>query len=700
EKKKAENEKQIGRFESSMAEFRKKHNLDDLTAIEKDIEKSESEGERIDSEIHKLVEEKQNLLREKDRLEIQIDGMDKQIEKVGIIEKEHETEITALKKMKDEFKESVLRLNSMLTEASSVSARLADAKERGRGLEDTLGRLRVKAAGAKESALGDIAVTKILEQKNKMPEIFGSVSQLGKAPSRFSLALEIAAGQRIKNIVVESDETAAKCIDFLSRNRFGVATFLPMNKIKSVKIDDDVKELLKISGVHGFAAELIEHDAKYNRIFSYVFSDTIVVESIDVARRIGIGKARMVSLSGDLAEKSGAMTGGFRSREHRIGFSEKESSEELDKIEKQFAENSALQESLESQKKKSEDAIAELRVKKSTLEGDITKIERGLHLESNDLDASKREKQLLRESAKKTEEKLKEQEKLILSESKKLGEIKGKKQEMRIRISQLRDPSIIAELTAFEQKKQELSNDNAGIDANVLGLKKQIEMVLFDAEKALKILKQVEKEKGEFSEDIKNLESQTKEKTVILKEKEALQKSFLAKFKKSFDERQKLNDEITRSEAEIMIKEEKERTIEQQTNNNSLKKAEISGELAGLEKDFEPFKNVVLMKSKSEAELRFEIEKFGQLISEMGNINLKALEVYDSVNAQYNDMLQKKDTLKREKEDVLLMMHEIEGKKKGLFMKTFEELNSHFRKFFSALTTKADAFLQIENPEN
>ena len=79
----------------------------------------------------------------------------------------------------------------------------------------------------------------------------------------------------------------------------------------------------KEEGIHGFAIDLVSFDEKFKKIFSYVFGNTLVIEDIDIARKIGIGKARMVTLDGDMAEVSGAMQGGFR-KIKGTGFKENE----------------------------------------------------------------------------------------------------------------------------------------------------------------------------------------------------------------------------------------------------------------------------------------------------------------------------------------------------------------------------------------
>ncbi len=64
-------------------------------------------------------------------------------------------------------------------------------------------------------------------------------------------------------------------------------------------------------------------------MFSYVFGNTIVLDNIDTARKIGVGNVRMVTTDGDLVELSGAMQGGYRIKKKKgIGFQEKNVTEE------------------------------------------------------------------------------------------------------------------------------------------------------------------------------------------------------------------------------------------------------------------------------------------------------------------------------------------------------------------------------------
>ena len=98
---------------------------------------------------------------------------------------------------------------------------------------EALAKLNARNSGIKQSTADTVAVKTILDSKNKFGTIYGLISDLGQVSSKYGLALEIAAGPRIKSIVVDDDKTASECIKYLKKNRLGTATLLPLNKIKS-----------------------------------------------------------------------------------------------------------------------------------------------------------------------------------------------------------------------------------------------------------------------------------------------------------------------------------------------------------------------------------------------------------------------------------------------------------------------------------
>ncbi len=149
------------------------------------------------------------------------------------------------------------------------------------------------------------AVQEVL--KLKKTGVYGTIAVLMTVEKNYQTAIEVAAGPHLHDIVVKDVEVATDCIKFLKEKRIGRATFLPLDRIKAKKAEEKPGE----SGVIDFAINLIDFDKKYFSAFSFVLGDTLVVDRIETAKRIGVGRHRYATLDGDLVERSGAMIGGF-----------------------------------------------------------------------------------------------------------------------------------------------------------------------------------------------------------------------------------------------------------------------------------------------------------------------------------------------------------------------------------------------------
>ena len=693
--------KEISDFTKKILHFKEKNKIDSIGDIDKQVEKSDEKADELQKKIQLLRAEQQELIRKEDSLKYQLGNIDEQIKKVQQIEKEHHQQIEDLKNKRQEFKTITLELNKKLDEDSGLAAQLSASREKQTKSHEELAKLQARNTGIQEGIQGDVAVKKILEQKNKIRGIFGTVAELGKVSSKYALALEIAAGPRIKSIVVEDDKAATDCIKYLKVNKLGTATFLPLNKITSPAIKSEIVDLEKAKGVLGQAIDLVEFDKKFTKIFSYVFSNTLVVENIDVARRIGIGKAKMVTLDGDLAEISGAMHGGFRQKKQRSGFQEKELTKDIDEYVEVIASLSSKITKLENLRTENEAAIAEFREKKALLEGEIIKSEKSLHLEPGEIDISKRQKQELDKNLELVQKEIRDIDQKILETNKELTAIKVEKQTLRNKISELRDPVLLAELRAFEERKTKLNEEIIKIESETKGIQTEITSIRIpENEKMHQILKQLAADESAFKAEINEHKETIKKQNVDLAEKEETAKKFYIQFKELFEKRKKIEDEIQKNDTLVDKKNEQSRSLEIRLNTFSITSTDLNAQLNTLNMEFEQYHGVEIFISKTEDELKREINKFKKMREDIGSVNMRALDIYDEAEKEYKTLLQKKDTLLTEKNDVLTMMNEIESKKKDLFMKTYTAIEGNFIKIFGMLSKKGDAELELENKEN
>lgn len=142
----------------------------------------------------------------------------------------------------------------------------------------------------------------------KRTGVYGTVADLFITDKKYQIAIEVAAGSRMRDMVVKTDKDAAECIEYLKKERLGRATFLPLNRIR---YHEEKKK--DAPGIIDFAINLIDYDDNYGPAMKYVFANTLVVDDMDTARKL-MGRYRMVTLEGELVLKSGAMTGGFRKK--------------------------------------------------------------------------------------------------------------------------------------------------------------------------------------------------------------------------------------------------------------------------------------------------------------------------------------------------------------------------------------------------
>ena len=166
------------------------------------------------------------------------------------------------------------------------------------------------------------SIRRVMEQKKNEPGIRGVVADIIQVKKDYELAIETALGGSIQNIVTDNEQTAKRMIDFLKKNRYGRATFLPLSNI-SGRGGFQREEVFREPGVIGAADTLVQADREYDSLVKYLLGRVLVVDHIDHA--IAIGKKyrhslRMVTLEGDSLSPGGSMTGGaFKNNSNLLG---------------------------------------------------------------------------------------------------------------------------------------------------------------------------------------------------------------------------------------------------------------------------------------------------------------------------------------------------------------------------------------------
>lgn len=213
------------------------------------------------------------------------------------------------------------------------------------------------------------------------------------------------------------------------------------------------------------------------------------------------------------------------------------------------------------------------------------------------------------------------------------------------------------------------------------------------------IVKQSVREKEELEQGIDEITEELEEDIREAEAKEEKEKIVQHKFKKMIEEKNSLQDKIRLFETDVLKKQNDLRLEENDTNNHKIKIAEINAQIEGLQDESKEFEKVEIIKIPLPA-LQEKLQKTQNILAGIGNVNLRALEVYDELKKEYDAIAEKVTILEKEKEEVLNIIKEIDTKKRRAFKRTLSDINTLFSRNFSQLSSKGEATLEPENKED
>ena len=211
--------------------------------------------------------------------------------------------------------------------------------------------------------------------------------------------------------------------------------------------------------------------------------------------------------------------------------------------------------------------------------------------------------------------------------------------------------------------------------------------------------KQILMQESELNEELSKTEKDLKEKEKSLEKKKNDDEDLNRKFKKLFSQKDDFQKKIRDEESKLLEKQNIIYQLEQNVNNFKIERAKVDAGTESLEIEMSYFSKIKPIKISREL-LLHKLNKAQETISKIGSVNLRSLEVYNSVRADYDSIRGKAEIISKEKEGILKVIHEIDIKKKKSFLKTLHSLNELFSKNFSQLSSKGHIFLELEDKKN
>ncbi|MCX6669982.1 MAG: chromosome segregation protein SMC [Methanothrix sp.] len=594
-----------------------------------------------------------------------------------------------MEKDSDDLESGRLRLRREITEAEREMQRLQGEYAR------TDGRLR--AAEDKAGYSRAVEAIRAAIKKQMLQGLYGTIAELGNVGSRYSAALEVAAGARLQSIVAANDEDASQAIEYLKRSQIGRATFLPLNKLDKGSLSSKPNH----SGVVDYALNLVDFDPKFKSAFWYVFRDTLVVETLSHARAL-MGRYRLVTLEGDLVEKSGAMTGGhYRSKmkfaaeegkklvdlSEKISAADQERSarlDKLDRIEEQISHLSREVEELNKAISRKTFRLDELAASKPRLEKSIQERRaRLVQMESESL-SCKEQLSLLETEIKRSDSTLgEEQQKIENIES----ELKG---------SQI--PGLNKQADAAQAEIKRLQERLTGIDAEILKDKIREES---SQEKRQELLARRETLEGQKAEALQRKEAAAVQILALQGQLEAMQAreaEIEVELHGLKGERGELLEKTLALQREIDQAERERDRIEARLTATAAARDVVLPKVNGLRSEIEACGVDSTQEPPQSETVAEKIRALEQAMRDLEPVNMLAIGEYEHVKTRHDILAQRRTTLFQEREAIIDKLEKYDQMKKEAFLTSFDEINKNFKQVFRELSN-GDGDLILENPE-
>lgn len=212
-------------------------------------------------------------------------------------------------------------------------------------------------------------------------------------------------------------------------------------------------------------------------------------------------------------------------------------------------------------------------------------------------------------------------------------------------------------------------------------------------------IKQIIRDREEISQEVKDLNALVEEKNAVIDKKEVLANELKEKYHMMYEERNTLQDKVRAIESTMLKKQNDKRFIENEINNLKIERAQINAKKDTLHDELKEFDSVDFIPNLSLDKLKEKLENVENSLTRIGNVNLRALEVYDSIKEEYEKIRQKVETLENERQEVNKVIEQIDRKKKKTFVTTLEKINELFSENFAQLSEKGIVTLSPQDPK-
>ena len=737
----------------------------EMEAQNAELEKSKKDKEENEASLNKVLESQSTVNDEVAQMNDNISHLEQEIE-------EHKAEIIELLNAKSLIKTKIQRCDTLLEQINIRKAKLnqkliefqsqKDSQENIikqledqqvdvekeieqvrttlKGYQDDLANLRIKNSELTKKlsenqekyhksksnleALKNIteryegygnSIKRVMELKESKKGIIGVVADIIQVDKKYEVAIETALGGNIQNIVTDTETTAKETIEYLKKNKYGRATFLPLSSMSN-KTNFNAPDALEEKGVIGLASELVNIKKEYEGVAKYLLGRVMVVDTIDNAIRIERKfqyTVRIVTLEGEYLNVGGSISGGaFKNNSNLLGRRReidelekllKDLKKEKDSLDKELVDNRGEISVVSEEIGKVNKGLQEQMIIKNTIEINLKQANakkdslvneyQGYTLENDNIQTEikdiHRNSSQLNEELTGTEDRSANLEKAVVDKNKQLTQLKESRLE---RLSLLEEINI--EIANFKQKHEFIVEKITKSEELILGLGKELESIQSnfkenDNEIAARVeaIEKFTQEVAKNKDLIETLNQQIEEAKNQKEEQSREHKEF-------FEKREELSKRISDLDKEIYRLSSQKESLEEKRENKE----------AYMWNEYEiTYRKASEMKSdefSDKSVIRDNITEIRKEMKSLGDVNINAIEEFKEVNERYQFMKGQHDDLMEAKDNLLKIIDELEVGMRKQFKEKFEEIRVEFDKVFKELFGGGKGTIELTEAED
>ena len=549
-------------------------------------------------------------------------------------------------------------------------------------------------------------------QRGALRNVHGPISRLIRTDDQFAVAVEIALGAAVQQIVVDTEADAKAAISYLKRTGNGRATFLPIATMQGKPLQENGLENCR--GFLGLASELVQSDKAYQEIVKYLLGRTVIVPDIDCAIAMANkyhNRFKIVTLDGQVMNAGGSMTGGSVNKESNM----LSRANELEKLTKQ--ENQ-----LQEKKQQLDEELTEAQRLCDQVEFQMTTAKEQLRSAEDDcLRQEGLEKQheiLLRAIVDAMDAAQKEMDSLKMrdtSDRERSAAVQAKLQIFTAQLAQTRlaleslegSQNEVAEATSqLTDRMTALKTDAAALEAerntahshiaDLNGLRVAMEG---DRENKLALMETIRAENRRLEAEIAALEARQADNTAQTEAQKQELKNALAERADTEAAKTRCERDGQEKSKDILNMERACALLEQKKVTSSMEEKQIVDKL---------WDSYGLTPGTAE-EHRGEIESVAagnrriselkRKISMLGTPNLGAIEEYARVNERYTYLAEQRDDVLNSKKDLETIIRDITKEMTAIFVEEFKKIDYYFGQTFEEMFGGGKGQLVLEDPE-